>query len=53
MVKGDAGARVWNRWSVSSLPTDSYGEGSLAPVAACYYGHLALRVGARPVEYLV
>ena len=36
-----------------SLPTDSYGEGSLAPVSACYYGHLALRVGARAVKYLV
>ena len=50
----DVGARVWKGGGdVRSLPTDSYGEGSLAPVSACYYGHLALRVGARPVEYLV
>ena len=40
-------------WSVRSLPTDSYGESSLAPISACYYRHLALRVGARAVEYLV
>lgn len=45
---------VWRRWSVRmSLPTDSYGEGALAPVSAGYYGHLALCVGARAVEYLV
>lgn len=36
-----------------SLPTNPYGEGTLAPVSACYYGHLALCVGARAVEYLV
>lgn len=36
-----------------SLPTDSHGEGSLAPVPPCDYGHLALCVGARAVEYLV
>ena len=37
----------------SSLPTNSNGEGALAPVSACYYGHLALCVGAGAVEYLV
>ena len=36
-----------------SLPTDSYREGSLVPIAPGYYGHLALGVGARAVEYLV
>lgn len=39
--------------SVRSLPTDSYREGPFAPVPARDYGHLALRVGAWPVEYLV
>lgn len=36
-----------------SLPTNPYGEGALVPVSACYYGHLALCVGARALEYLV
>ena len=36
-----------------SLPTDSNSKGPFAPVPARYQGHLALRVGARPVEYLV
>ena len=54
VVKGGMFVLVWEkRWSVRSLPTDSYGEGSLTPVSACDYGHLAQRVGARAVKYLV
>lgn len=43
------GGMAWGE----SLPTDSDCEGSFVPVASCYDGHLALRVGAGAVEYLV
>lgn len=35
------------------LPTNPDCEGSLVPVSACCYGHLACCVGAGPVEDLV
>ena len=38
---------------MEGLPTDSYGEGSLVPVSACYYGHFSIGVGAWSVEDLV
>ena len=44
---------VWCEMRSESLPTDSHREGPLAPIAPCDYGHLALRVGAGAVEYLV
>ena len=50
----DGRGKRWKRctrWR--SVPTDSHRESPFLPVPSRYYGHLALCIGAGPVEDLV